>query len=353
MNNTHGKIGGSFMCVAALAVLASVAQTTWAQAMRTVTVTARVEQQGQGVADIPLVLQSSLGRIAAGVTNPQGEAVLQGDVSADDGIAFVRVSNGDEEIFAEADRNRLYYPMRVWLDAHCVEMSEVVLLQAEQSNYTVTLSVATCVEVTGRLIPAQGDPVRCAAIPVNAWARKVIAGPPFRAQVMQSTDSSLFVTDGVIGRLLGLSAAQTAQSIDIGDVASLWSNSDSVVNVTATHWSEFSAAVNQKRTPDVTLVRVDGSFLAVSLGAKATRNVNGEEEVTVPPVSVPHGEYFVIPSKFFGMTEQMELLDAIARGDTIPPEIPRVNVGAGATANVLIDLYAAHRALFRLRQPSP
>lgn len=285
-------------------------------------------------------------------TDAAGQAVLVGELPADVAAVVVDIPSiitwgPPEQLDARNDAASLANR------AFSLPSPKLVTLVPGQEIYTVDFFVPEAVSVKGRVVDDQGEFVSASAQRGGLFNLRMhpdMDGGFFEVfGVPKGQDSFLFLaTNDPETHVVWLTAAQTGNDLDLGNVTVSANTSNALVDVSVTGRATVRSDLGfQNRF--VTLVHEDGFVvytLKITEQDGVTTYPEGEDETALPQVA--SGRYYVVPGISNTSDSSLKALRLIRSGQRVLLDaggVPVIEPVSGQTTSGSIDLAAVQQII--------
>lgn len=273
--------------------------------VRSITVSVTVEtQQGQAIDQVPVQL-ITMKAAAFDFTDVTGQLSVQLDADQSETMLAARLWDGRWHDITGSDRILADERYRELRNAYSFDLRYAVSMNDAQDTYAIALVAYPSVEVSGRLLDSQGQPVTGEVSVVGSVAYDRVwdedAGVFEFGGVRQSSVAYVVCQrhDSAEIAIVQLTAIDTAQDYDMGDIVPpLVSSATAEIDVDMVNYVLLQDSNYTSLSSGVTLVAADAShvyhFPATLEGQIIRERMHVPEELPL----VEAGEYYVVPGAF-------------------------------------------------------
>lgn len=319
----------------------------------TVTITAS-DPDGNPIPDMPLQCLTNAGA-AFGITDVNGQLVLVLSAQQDEQQLITQLWDGamystltiSERILSEKRFDELR-------NQYCFKHVYLTPLVAGIDQYSVLIQADPAIRIRGRLVGAQGEPIAGAIGAAYAIAYDSVGeadeGVFEFGGLRKGAAASLLAQYSTQVHFIKLSAAQTIQDLDIGDIVLVDAAADAAARVTMQNKSDLFDSTGVGIALAVSFISTDGS-LVFGFPADLEGNVL-RELLYVPPrlPLLPPGEYYAVPG-LISSQSGMALYLSIREGRQALLDaagVPKFTAISGQEVSLTIDARAAYEAVVQV-----
>jgi hypothetical protein len=319
----------------------------------TVTITAS-DPDGTPIPNMPLQCLTLVGA-AFGITGLDGQVVLTLDANENETYLAIRLWDGRWHADLTIDQ-------RILAEQRCEELRHMfsfkpmytMRIESESDIYSFTLQPSSAVRVRGRLVNAQGEPVVGAIGAAHAIAFDDVEvddnGEFDFGGVRKGAKSLILAQSSTQVHFIEITAVQTSQNLDLGDVVVMDTPADAPVRVSLQNKADLFDSTGAAIDLSVTFISTNGTFV---LGFPADLEGNVLRELFyVPPrlPLLPPGEYYAIPG-LISSQSGMALYLSIREGRQVLLDaagVPKFTAISGQEVSLIIDARAAYEAVVQV-----
>ncbi len=321
-----------------------------------VTVSVSVETPaGAPIADAPVQVYSDDGA-AFGLTSANGTVTLTIELEPGDPDIVARLWDGSFHLDLSPD-DRALAVSQFDLLRQTYHFAPHYFAQTDpaETQYQIEIEASPAIEATGRLVDDQGVPIPDASFGIGArggqWfgVFRDAAGVFTMHGIRQGTSTELVVAmRGPQSFSIPLTAQQTAQNVDLGDVVVQRVDRPVELDMTLTNADDLYDPGDIALWTQVSLIRSDAQVVLTF----PVRPPNGEVVADIVQVQtdVPRtteGVYYLVPGPVTSPTA-FALLDALRAGQQAQLDaagVPKITAVAGQTTQLVLEGAQARSAV--------
>lgn len=323
--------------------------------IRSITVTITVtDPDGIPIADVPLQSYTKNG-ITFGFTNIEGQLIAVVDADEGESMFATRLWDGawhnnlsiTERILAEQRDEELR-------NQYSLKPKYTMPIEAGIDQYTLSIIAVPGVRIRGRLVNAQGQPIAGAIGAANTMAYDSVEeddeGVFDFGGVRKGAATLLLAQYSTQVHFIEITAAQTLEDLDLGDVVLLDASADAPVRVTMQNQQYLLDSTGASLGLTASFISIDGSVV-VGFPADLEGNVI-REHFYVPtrlPL-LPPGEYYAVPGLITSQSG-MALYLSIREGRQAQLDaagVPKITAISGQEVSLTFDARAAYEAVVQV-----
>ena len=319
----------------------------------TVTITAS-DPDGNPIPDMPLHCLTNTGA-AFGITDINGHLQLVLEAREDESQLVTQLWDGamyntltiSERILSEERFEELR-------NQYCYKHVYLTPIEVGTDQYSVTMQADPAIRIRGRLVSAQGEPIAGAIGAANAIAYDSVGegdeGVFEFGGVRKAASGLILAQYSTQVHFIEISAAQTIDDLDLGDIVLVDATADVSARVTMQNRSDLFDATGVGIALAMSFISTDGSMV-FGFPADLEGNVLRELFYVLPPLPLlPPGEYYAVPG-LISSQSGMALYLSIRAGRQAMLDaagVPKFTAISGQEVSLTIDARAAYEAVVQV-----